>query len=81
MDKNDSIPFPQICPQANDSQKREICRLMFEWIEVELRKACVTWVMPRFEFTRFFEKNAQLVHDIRGGYVPTFNFAEHPQTA
>jgi hypothetical protein len=30
------------------------------------------------EILRFFEKNALLVHDIRGGYVPTFNYAGTP---
>lgn len=63
--------FQQIWPLASDSQKRDICRLMFEWIEVDMRADKVLRVMPAYEFTRFFEKNAFLAQDPRGGYAVT----------
>jgi hypothetical protein len=60
--------FLQIWPLAREEQKRDICRLMFEWIEVDMRQGKVMRVMPRYEFTRFFEKNSLLVYDPTGGY-------------
>ncbi len=61
--------FLQIWPLASESQRRDICQLMFEWVEADMEKARISRVMPRYEFTRFFEKNTLLVHDPRGGYL------------
>jgi len=61
--------FLQIWPLATEGQKRDICRLMFEWIEADMRNGRITRVMPHYKFTRFFEKNALLVRDPRGGYT------------
>jgi site-specific DNA recombinase len=49
--------FLQIWPLASESQKRDICHLMFEWVEADMEEARITPIMPRYEFTRFFEKN------------------------
>ena len=61
--------FLQIWPLASESQRRDICHLMFEWVEADMEKARISRVMPRYEFTRFFEKNTLLAHDPRGGYL------------
>ncbi|MGC1374957.1 MAG: recombinase family protein, partial [Anaerolineales bacterium] len=61
--------FLQVWPLANEKQKRDICRLMFEWVETDMQQARITRVMPRHEFAHFFENNPLLVHDMRGGYA------------
>ncbi len=63
------VSFLQIWPLASERQKRDICQLMFEWVEADMHEARITRVMPRYEFTRFFEKNDFLIHDPRGGYA------------
>lgn len=67
--------FLEIWPLASAIQKRDICRLMFEWIEVDMRAEKIIRVMPKYEFTRFFEKNDWLTHDPRGGYVVKGDFS------
>jgi hypothetical protein len=42
---------------------------MFEWLEIDMQHSRIQRVMPRREFTRFFEKNALLFQDPLGGYT------------
>lgn len=62
--------FQQIWPLADESQKREICHTLFEWVELDMKLKRLTRVMPRREFIRFFEKNPLLQrNDETGEYL------------
>jgi DNA invertase Pin-like site-specific DNA recombinase len=62
--------FRQIWPLADYEQKREICRMLFEWVEVDMRQRMATRVSPRREFVRFFDQNPHLKRDDEtGDYV------------
>ena len=67
--------FLQIWPLADQNQKRDICHLMFEWVEADMQTARITRVNPRKEFTRFFDQNPMLIHVPRGGYAPKVPFS------
>ena len=59
--------FRQIWPLADEGQRREICHIMFDWVEVNMYQRKLVRVMPRREFARFFDQNPQLNRDEETG--------------
>jgi site-specific DNA recombinase len=59
--------FKHIWAQADESQQREMCHIMFEWMKVDLQQKKLVRVMPRREFGHFFDRNPYLQHDEETG--------------
>jgi len=61
--------FRQVWKLATMEDKREIVRMVFEWIEIDVRKAKVRYVNPKRGFHMFFDQHPMLRKDEdRGGY-------------
>ena len=59
--------FRYIWSQADESQQREICHIMFEWMKVDLRQKKLVSIMPRSGFGHFFAQNPLLEYDKETG--------------
>jgi len=61
--------FRQVWKLASMEDKREIVRMVFEWIEIDMKKAKVRYVNPKRGFHMFFDQHPMLRKDEdRGGY-------------
>ncbi len=61
--------FRQVWKLANMADKRDIVRMIFEWVEIDVRKAKVRYVNPKRGFHMFFDQHPMLAKDEdRGGY-------------
>jgi hypothetical protein len=61
--------FRQVWKSASMEDKREIVRMVFEWIEIDVRKTKVLYVNPKRGFHMFFDQHPMLCKDEdRGGY-------------
>lgn len=61
--------FRQVWKLASMADKREIVRMVFEWVEIDVRKSKVLYVSPKRGFHMFFDQHPLLRKDEdRGGY-------------
>jgi site-specific DNA recombinase len=59
--------FKHIWSQADESQQREMCHIMFEGMKVNMQQRKLVRVMPRSEFRHFFDRSPYLEHDEETG--------------
>jgi|GEM_PF-1072593 len=61
--------FGQVWRVAGMEDKRDMVRMIFEWIEIDVRKAKIRFVNPKRGFHMFFDQHPMLRKDEdRGGY-------------
>ena len=61
--------FRQVWKLASMEDKREIVRMVFEWVEIDVRKGVLLYVNPKRGFHMFFDQHPMLSRDEdRGGY-------------
>lgn len=61
--------FRQVWGLASLEDRRDIARMLFEWIEVDVRKARIRSVVPKRGFHMFFDQHPMLQKDeSRGNY-------------
>jgi DNA invertase Pin-like site-specific DNA recombinase len=61
--------FAQVWRMASMVDKRDIAQMMFEWIEIDVRKSRLRYVSPKRGFQIFFDKHPMMRKDEeRGGY-------------
>jgi hypothetical protein len=61
--------FRQVWKLASMADKREIARMIFEWIEIDVRESKIRYVNPKRGFHIFFDQHPMLRKDEdRGGY-------------
>jgi DNA invertase Pin-like site-specific DNA recombinase len=61
--------FGQVWRMASMEDKRDIVRMMFEWVEIDVRKSKIRYVNPKRGFHMFFDRHPMMHKDEeRGGY-------------
>ncbi len=59
--------FRQIWGMASMEDKRDIVRLIFDWIEIDIRKSKIRFVSPKRGFYMFFDQHPMLHKDEKRG--------------
>jgi hypothetical protein len=65
--------FHQVWELASMEDKRDIVRMMFEWIEIDVRRSRMRYASPKRGFQMFFDKHPMMRKDEERGRYRVMN--------